>query len=100
MTPNQEAVAGAIAVLLSTTPEEHLGRLLKVCLAAKVEGDVTAKSKELFGRTEELAYWLHEVIAEDEKYTSEEWLALGDMELNDVETFVAKLLPDIEALSL
>jgi hypothetical protein len=62
MTPNQEAVAGAIAVLLSTTPEDHLGKLLKVCLAAKVEGDVTAKSKELFGRTEELAYWLHEVI--------------------------------------
>ena len=100
MTPNQQAVAGAIAVLLSTTPEDNLGKLLKVCLAAKVEGDVTAKSKELFDRTEELSYWLHEVISEDEKYTADEWLALGDMELTNVQAFVKKLLPEIEALSL
>ncbi|MBT9316337.1 hypothetical protein [Leptothoe spongobia] len=99
MSPNQEAVTIAIAVLLSTTPETRLGQLLKVCLAAKVDGDVNAKAKELFKDTDNLAHWVQEVIGDDGQYTPDEWQALGEMDLLDnVEKFVAGLLTEVEAL--
>lgn len=97
---NQQFVINAIAVLLSTTPEDPLGRLLNLCLASKVENQVQEKSAELFDRPENLAYWIHEVMASDDKHTTEEWLALGDMELTDVESFVEALNQEIKKLPL
>lgn len=99
MSPNQEAVTAAIAVLLSTTPDTRLGQLLKVCLAAKVDGDVNTKAKELFQDTGNLAHWVQEVIGDDGQYTPDEWQALGEMDLLDnVENFVEGLLTEVEAL--
>lgn len=101
MTPNQEAVAGAIAVLLSTTPETPLGQLLNVCLSAKVEGSVNAKAQELFQNTDNLAHWVQDVIGDDGQYTADEWQALGNMDLLDnVEGFVTRLLSEIDTLQL
>ena len=99
MSPNQEAVTIAIAVLLSTTPDTRLGQLLKVCLAAKVEDDVREKAQELFQDTDNLASWIQNMIADDGHYTPEEWQALGEMNLlNNVEEFTAGLLNEVEAL--
>lgn len=99
MSPNQEAVTTAIAVLLSTTPDTHLGQLLKVCLAAKVEDDVKAKAQALFQDTGNVAHWVQEMIGDDGQYTTDEWQALGEMDLLDnVEEFVAELLKEVEAL--
>ncbi len=99
MTPNQAAVTHAIAVLLSTTPETRLGQLLKVCLAAKVDGDVDAKAQELFQDTDNLAHWVQAVIGDDGQYTPDEWQALGEMDLlENVEKFVEGLLAEVEAL--
>ncbi|NEQ55390.1 MAG: hypothetical protein F6K11_35620 [Leptolyngbya sp. SIO3F4] len=99
MSPNQTSVATAIAVLLSTTPETHLGQLLKVCLAAKVNGDVNAKALELFQDTGNLAHWVQDVIGDDGQYTPDEWQALGEMDLlENVEKFVEGLLTEVEAL--
>ena len=99
MSPNQEAVTTAIAVLLSTTPETRLGQLLKVCLAAKVNGEVQAKAQELFQDTGNLAHWLQDVIGDDGQYTPDEWQALGEIDLLDnVEKFVEGLLAEVEAL--
>lgn len=100
MSSNQAAVVTTISVLLSTTPEEPLGKLLNFCLASKLEGDVEAKAKELFKEPEKLAYWIHEVMASDDQHTTKEWLALGDMELNDVEEFIDALMKDIESIKL
>lgn len=99
MTPNQEAVTTAIAVLLSTDPDTRLGQLLKVCLAAKVDGDVHSKAQELFQNTGNLAHWVQAVIGNDGQYTPDEWQALGEMDLlNNVESFVEGLLTEVEAL--
>lgn len=99
MTPNQEAVTTAIAVLLSTTPDTRLGQLLKVCLAAKVEGDTQGKAQELFQDTDNLAHWVQAVIGDDGQYTPDEWQALGEMDLlENVEKFVEGLLSEVEAL--
>lgn len=99
MTPNQEAVTTAIAVLLSTTPENRLGQLLKVCLAAKVDGDTRSKAQELFQDSGNLAHWVQGVIGDDGQYTPDEWQALGEMDLlENVEKFVEGLLTEVEAL--
>ena len=99
MTPNQEAVTVAIAVLLSTTPDTRLGQLLKVCLAAKVDGNVNTKAQALFQDTNNLAHWVQDIIGDDGQYTPEEWQALGEMELSEnVENFVEGLLTEVEAL--
>ena len=101
MSPNQEAVATAIAVLLSTTPDHRLGQLLKVCLAAKVDGDAKGKALELLQDTGNLAHWLQDVIGDDGQYTPDEWEALGNIELLDnVESFVQGLLAEIGELKL
>lgn len=101
MSPNQEAVATAIAVLLSTTPETCLGQLLKVCLAAKVDGDVRGKTQDLLQNPGNLAHWVQEIIGDDGQYTPDEWQALGEMDLLDnVETFAKALLTEIDALSV
>lgn len=100
MSSNQAAVVTAISVLLSTTPEEPLGKLLNLCLASKLEGDVEAKAKELFDKPESLAYWVNEVMGSDDQYTAKECLASGDMDLTDVDEFVKALMKDIESLKL
>ena len=99
MTPNQAAVTTAITVLLSTTPENRLGQLLKVCLAAKIDGNAHSKAQELFHDTGNLAYWVQDVIGNDGQYTPDEWQALGEMDLlENVEKFVEGLLTEVEAL--
>ena len=99
MSPNQEAVTVAIAVLLSTTPESPLGQLLKVCLAANVDGDVNTKAQALFQDTGNLAHWVQDMIGDDGQYTPAEWQALGEMNLlENVEKFVEGLLTEVEAL--
>ncbi|MBX2866227.1 MAG: hypothetical protein KTR27_21960 [Leptolyngbyaceae cyanobacterium MAG.088] len=99
MTPNQAAVTDAIRVLLSTKPETRLGQLLKVCLTAKVNGNVNAKAQELFQDTGNLAHWVQDVIGNDGQYTPDEWQALGEMDLlENVEKFVEGLLTEVEAL--
>jgi len=97
---NQAAIVNAIAVLLSTTPDHPLGKLLRLCLFAKVDSNVSAKAKELFEDPSRVAYWVQEVIGSDDKYTPEECLALGDMELFDVESYVGDLIKEIEGLKL
>ena len=95
---NQEAVMTAIAVLLSTQPDTRLGQLLKVCLAANVDGDVAGKGQELFQDTDNLAHWVQGIVGEDGQYTVDEWQALGEMDLlGNVEKFVAELLSEVEA---
>ncbi|MEM9976003.1 MAG: hypothetical protein AAF808_00080 [Cyanobacteria bacterium P01_D01_bin.2] len=99
MSPNQKAVTIAIAVLLSTKPETRLSQLLKVCLAAKVDGDANTKAQELFQNTSNLAHWVQDIVGHDGQYTPDEWQALGEMDLlNNVEEFVAGLLSEVEAL--
>lgn len=101
MSPNQDAVTTAIAVLLSTVPETRLGQLLKVCLAAKVEGNVMGKAQELFQDPNNLAYWVQDVIGDDGQYTPDEWQALGEMDiLEDVEAFARALLAEVETLRI
>ncbi|MBE9061978.1 hypothetical protein [cf. Phormidesmis sp. LEGE 11477] len=95
---NQQAVITAMSVLLSTTPDLPLGKLLNVCLMAKVENNSAAKAQELFDDPSKVAYWVQEVIGSDGKYTPEECQALGDMELTDVDSYVSELSAEIAAL--
>lgn len=100
MSSNQQAVVNAITVLLSTTPDHPLGKLLNLCLVAKVENSPEAKAKELFDDPSKVAYWVQEVIGSDEKYTPEECVALGDMKLTDAAGYASELMKEIEGLSL
>ena len=100
MSPNQAAVANAITVLLSTTPDTNLGQLLKVCLAARVSEGAAAKSWQLLAAPENLAGWLQEIVADDNSYTPEEWSALGEMTFDSAETFATALVAEVEALPL
>ncbi len=97
---NRSPVANAIAVLLSTTPDHPLGKLLNLCLYAKVDSNVSDKAEEFLSDPSRVAYWVQEVIGSDEKYTPKECQALGDMELFDVDSYVGELMKEIEALDL
>ena len=93
MNENKAALTKAIAILLSVTPETPLGKLLKLCLEAKVDQKVVGKTylqiaQEFIDNPASLPYWTQEVIGADGEFKTEEWQALGELGLTDTDKFL------------
>ncbi len=87
------------------SPNSNLEKLLKFCLATKITGKNPGKTAEEMARKlmEEpstLAYWTQDLMRIDDNYTSEEWEALGNMQLTDIDQFMDRLWQELEILDL
>jgi len=105
MKENQEALTKAIALLLSTTPETSVGKLLKLCLEAKVDRAIAGKTslqmaQEFTEKPSNLPYWMQDVIGADGEYKSEEWQALGEMGVKDTDEFLAAFWEELAKIDL
>ena len=99
---NRQLLTQTMAVLLCTTPETALGKLLNFCLAAKVEADSSKTAlefaSELVSHPETLSTWISEVIDSDDNYTVEEMVALSEMHLKTPEQFMTQLFEEADQL--
>lgn len=105
MNKNQADLTKAIAILLSTTPQTPLGKLLKLCLEAKVEPEIAGKTslqmaQEFIDKPTSLPYWTQEIMGADGEFKVEEWQALGELGLSDTEEFLATLWTEFENINL
>ena len=87
------------------SPNSNLEKLLKFCLATKITGKNPGKTAEemarkLMEKPSNLAYWTQDVMKIDYTYTSEEWEALGNMQLTDIDQFMNQLWQELESLDL
>lgn len=98
-------LAQNMAFLLSVPPESNLAKLLKFCLATKLDTKHLAKnaleiSCALMEDPSSLPVWTHDVMGRDKVYTDEEWAALGEMGIKDVNEFINTLWKELESFNL
>ena len=96
-------LAKNMAFLMLVSSNSNLGKLLKFCLATKITGENPGKTAEEMARKlieepSSLAYWTQDVMRIDDNYTSEEWEALGNMKLKDIDQFINQLWQELESL--
>ena len=99
----EQLLTQTMAFLLCTTPETTLGKLLGLCLAAKVDAENSGKSplefaEELLQHPETISTWISDVVDSDDRYSVEEMVALSEMNLKDPEEFIKKLLNEMKVL--
>ncbi len=105
MESSKHLLAKNMAFLMLVSPNSNLEKLLKFCLATKITGKNPGKTAEEMARKlmEEpstLAYWTQDVMRIDDNYTSEEWEALGNMQLTNIDKFMNQLWQELESLDL
>ena len=105
MDEQKTALTKAIAILLSVTPETPVGKLLQLCLEAKVEEKIAGKTslqmaKEFVDKPENLPYWMQDVIGADGEFKAEEWKALGELGLTDTEQFLNAFWQELEKINI
>ncbi|MEM9980426.1 MAG: hypothetical protein AAF808_22610 [Cyanobacteria bacterium P01_D01_bin.2] len=92
-----------MAFLLCTTPETTLGKLLGLCLAAKVDAENSGKSplefaQELLQNPEKVSSWISDVVDSDDQYSVDEMVALSEMNLKEPQKFMKALLDEMTTL--
>ena len=104
MSDKLKILEDTMTLLMSVTPETHVGKLLNLCLAAKVDASSSKGARELavqlMNDPSKIASWTMDVIGSDAQYTDAEWKALGDMKLEDPEEFVASFKAELETIDL
>ncbi len=105
MTLSKSVLAQYMAFLISVPPQSNLAKLLKFCLATKLDSESLDKdalkiSQLFIENPEDLPYWIQDVISSDRQYTSEELAAFADMKLKDTEDFIRTLWQELENLDL
>ena len=104
MKSQKQLLAQNIAFLMLVPPESKLAKLLQFCLATTVTGEHPGKTaaemaRELMEKPSSLAYWAQDVMRIDGKYSPEEWKALANMELKDIDEFINTMLEELESLN-
>mgnify|MGYP001800644522 CR=1 FL=1 len=99
----EQLLAQTMAFLLCTTPETTLGKLLGLCLAAKVDAENSGKSplefaQELLQHPEKVSSWISDVVDSDNQYSVDEMVALSEMNLKDPKKFMKALLDEMTTL--
>lgn len=99
----EQLLTQTMAFLLCTTPETTLGKLLGLCLAAKVNAKNSGKSplqfaEELLQNPETISTWITDVVDSDNQYSIEEMVALSEMNLKNPEKFMKELLDEMTIL--
>ncbi|MDJ0555797.1 MAG: hypothetical protein QNJ68_15410 [Microcoleaceae cyanobacterium MO_207.B10] len=105
MESQKHLLAKNMAFLMLVAPDSNLAKLLRFCLATRVTGENSGKiaedmSRELMEKPSNLPYWTQDVMRIDSKYTTEEWEALGKMDLKDTQEFINQLWQELESLDL
>lgn len=105
MENNKAALTKTIAILLSTTPEDSLGKFLKLCLETKVDAKVSGRSplqvaKEFMANPTNLSDWTEGLIYADGEVNYEEWDALQELNSEDPESFLEELWAELEKVNL
>lgn len=105
MDEKKVALTKAIAILLSVTPETPLGKLLKLCLEAKVDQKIAGKTslqiaQEFIADPASLPYWTQEVIVADGEFKAEEWQALGELGITDTNKFLDAIWAELEEIDV
>lgn len=105
MNEKKAALVKTIAILLSVTPETTLGRLLKLCLEAKVDREISGKTslqiaKEFVADPYCLPYWTQEVVGADGEFKTEEWKALGKLGITNIDEFLEALWAELEDIDV
>ena len=90
---------------MSVTPETPLGKLLKLCLEAKVDPTVSGKTalqitQEFIDNPTSLPYWTQEIIGADGEFKIEEWQALGELGVTDTEKFLDVMWQELDNIKL
>ena len=105
MQEKQRLLAQTLAMLLSTTPDTMLGKLMHFCLVAKL--DVEGKdetpfevAKSLMESPDSLNRWATEVINKDGHYTADKILALSTIHLEDPQQFMDALQAELKTLDV
>ncbi len=102
-------LAQAMALLMSTTPDTTLGKLLNFCLAAKVDPDVSGRSprafaEDLLQEPVKFSAWIQAVVDSDDDYSVDEMLAISEIHLKDTQQFsdrfMNKLWSELAALDV
>ncbi|MEM1243041.1 MAG: hypothetical protein AAGI45_24690 [Cyanobacteria bacterium P01_H01_bin.26] len=99
----EQLLAQTMAFLLCTTPETTLGKLLGLCLAAKVDAENSGKSplefaQELLQNPEKVSSWISDVVDSDDQYSVDEMVALSEMNLKEPQKFMKALLDEMTTL--
>ncbi|MEM1367004.1 MAG: hypothetical protein AAGG02_03110 [Cyanobacteria bacterium P01_H01_bin.15] len=105
MDEKKQLLAQTMAVLMTTTPETNLGKLLNFCLSVKVVSSIAGKSPvtlaaELIENPTRIDRWLQEAIEGDANYSVDEMVALTDLGLNDPQKFFEQLWAELNELEL
>lgn len=105
MEEKKAALTQAIAILLSVTPETTVGKLLKLCLEAKVDKAIAGKTslqmaQEFVNKPDSLAYWTQEIVGADGEFKAEEWQALGELGITDTDQFLAAWEQELDKIDL
>jgi hypothetical protein len=109
MEARKRILAEAMALLMSTTPETTLGKLLNFCLAAKVDPAVSGKTprafaEELINEPVKLSQWIQAVVDSDANYSVDEMLAISEIHLKNSQQFsdmfMAKLWEELQAVDV
>ncbi len=105
MQEKQRLLAQTLAMLMSTTPDTKLGKLMNFCLAAKVDPKIAGKTpfeiaKELIESPDIVSSWVSRVINSDGDYTGDKILALSAMHLEDPQEFMDALWAELDALDV
>ncbi|MDJ0901700.1 MAG: hypothetical protein QNJ55_23160 [Xenococcus sp. MO_188.B8] len=105
MDAKKEALAKTIAILTSVTPETTLGKFLDFCLEAQVLKSVSGKTPlamamEFIEDPTKIAYWAQEIMGADGEFKTEQWQALGNMDIKDPDKFLAELWEELEAIEV
>lgn len=105
MDEKKAALTKAIAILLSVTPETPVGKLLKLCLESKVDPEIAGKTslqmaQEFIDKPNSLPYWTQEVIGADGEFKAEEWQALGELGITDIDKFLSDFWAELAKIDL
>jgi len=98
-------LAQNLAFLISIPPESNLAKLLAFCLTIKTKKNTT-KTKilemtyDLMENPSNLPYWTQDIMGQDLDFTTEEWKALGEMDIKNANKFMSILWEELENLNL
>lgn len=105
MKDNKAALTKTIALLLSTTSEEPLGKFLKLCLETKVDPAVSGRTplkaaQDFIADPNSLTDWTEGLIYADGEVNYEEWDALQELNLEDPKSFLEELWAELAKVDL
>ena len=105
MEDKKTALTKTIAILLSVTPQTPLGKFLRLCLETKVDLEIAGETplevaQEFIAQPSSLPDWADEVICADGEVKDEEWQAMDELGIDDLDEFLIAFWAELEKIDL